>query len=157
VTGGAYGAGIGAILVWGQAKQLWESPKDGCIFQPRPVKKLGRNLRNGHLGMAILPRVTRYAWPERYGSYSSTRAQPRQDVTSQQGFQDRRDLSVEPCPAVDMDGLTGNKATIVTDEEQAGCSNFVDRALTSQGNAGGVWCPSLVPLGIGPRGIDTAW
>jgi DNA-binding NarL/FixJ family response regulator len=43
--------------VWGQAKQLWESPKDDCIFQPRPAKKLGRDLRNGHLAVAQEARI----------------------------------------------------------------------------------------------------
>ena len=61
-----------------------------------------------------------------------------------------RDVSVESHATIDMDGLAGDKATIITDEKQAGGGNFLDRSLSSQGNASRVWRPSLIPFGIGP-------
>ena len=65
-------------------------------------------------------------------------------------------VSVKPHPTVDMDRLASDKAAVITDEKQAGGGNFLDRSLPSQGNAGRVWRPSLIPFGIGPRGINTA-
>src|SRR5262245_35728634 len=66
------------------------------------------------------------------------------------------DASVEPHPTIDMNRLAGDKAAVITDEKQAGGGKFLHRSLPSQGNASGVWRPSLVPFGMGPRGIDTA-
>src|SRR5262249_35806191 len=65
--------------------------------------------------------------------------------------------SVKGHPAVDMNGLTGDETTVITDQKQAGGGNFLWRPLTSQGNARGIWCPPLVPFRIGTRGVDTAW
>ena len=57
-----------------------------------------------------------------------------------------RDVSVEPHPTVDMDGLASDKTAVITDEKQAGGGNFLDRSLPSQGNTGRVWRPSLIPV-----------
>src|SRR3989442_9146248 len=62
--------------------------------------------------------------------------------------------SVVRDSAVDVDRLAGDEAAVVTDEEQAGGGDFLDRPLTSEGNARGVRHLSLVPRGIGSRGVD---
>ena len=51
---------------------------------------------------------------------------------------------------------TRDKTAVITDQKQAGGSNFLDAPLSPQRNAGGAWWPPLVPFGIGTRGIDTA-
>ena len=61
-----------------------------------------------------------------------------------------RDVSVESHATIDMDGLAGDKAAVITNEKQAGGGKLLDRSLPSQGNAGRVWRPSLIPFGIGP-------
>jgi hypothetical protein len=53
VTGGAYGTGIGAILISCQVKQRWVLFENDRNSQSCPDKRLGRDLRNGHLGCAL--------------------------------------------------------------------------------------------------------
>src|SRR6266511_3126877 len=64
--------------------------------------------------------------------------------------------SVVRHAAVRVNGLTGDETPVVGDQEQAGGGDLVHRPLTSQWNAGGGRRSSLVPLGIGPRGVDAA-
>ena len=61
-----------------------------------------------------------------------------------------RDVSVESHSAVDMDGLAGDKAAVITDEKQAGSGKLLDRSLPSQGNTGRIRRPPLIPFWIGP-------
>ena len=67
------------------------------------------------------------------------------------------DASVEPHSTIDVNRLAGDKAAVITDEKQAGGGKLLYGSLPSQRNASRVWRPSLVPFGIGPRGIDTTW
>src|ERR1700757_5157901 len=61
VTGGAYGTGIGAILVSCQVTQRCVLLENDRNPQSCPDKRLGRDLRNGHLGrlMKTPPRPRR--------------------------------------------------------------------------------------------------
>src|SRR6266404_5483168 len=64
--------------------------------------------------------------------------------------------SVESRAAVDVDGLAGDEAAVVADQEQAGGSDFVDMPLAPQGNPDGAGHMAAIPLGIVSPGIDAA-
>ena len=64
--------------------------------------------------------------------------------------------SVVGHAAVRVDGLAGDEAAVVGDQEQTGGGDLIHRALAPQGNAGGARRAALVPLGIGARGVDAA-
>src|SRR5437867_6435598 len=69
-------------------------------------------------------------------------------------MEDRR--SVVRHAAVRVNGLAGDEARVVGDQEQAGGGDLVHRPLTSQWNASGGRRSSLIPLGIGARGVDAS-
>src|SRR5689334_18752303 len=68
----------------------------------------------------------------------------------------RKQSSVIPGAAVDVDGLAGDEATVVADKKEAGGGDLVHLALTAQGDAGGARRMPLIPFGIVPPCVDAA-
>src|SRR5690349_6179254 len=64
--------------------------------------------------------------------------------------------SIIVCAAIDVDRLSGDEASILADEEQAGRSNFLDAALPAERDAGGVRQLTLIPFWIVAPCIDAA-
>src|SRR5262249_17126055 len=65
-------------------------------------------------------------------------------------------LLVIVCAAIDVDRLSGDEATILTDEEQAGRSDFVYGALPAERDPGGVRQVAVIPFRIVAPCIDAA-
>src|SRR5262245_15174538 len=68
----------------------------------------------------------------------------------------RRADSIVMGAAVDVDGLAGDEAAVVADQEQAGRRDLVDMSLPGERNAGGIRHAPLIPLGVVAPGIDAA-
>src|SRR5579884_84580 len=58
--------------------------------------------------------------------------------------------------AVDVDGLAGDEAAVLADEEQAGGGDLLDGALAAERDAGGVGDAAVVPLRVVAPCVDAA-
>src|SRR5215467_12632125 len=67
-----------------------------------------------------------------------------------------RGKSVVVCATIDVDRLSGDEASILTDKEQAGRGNLIDGALPAQRDAGGVRQVTSIPFWVVAPCVDAA-